>query len=115
MLAALMPRAAALRVTQAMPQATDDHEPEPWLFSARTEYRRAPGTTPATPLVLSLAPMEPATWAPWPLPSLKLLPVGQLTPPTTLRSECGPDPVSSTAIAGPLKVPLPFPESWELR
>src|SRR6266545_1898738 len=70
MLATLIPRLAALLVTQSMPQMTEDHVPEPALFSTRTEYSGAPGATPTTPTPLSLAATVPATCVPWPLPSL---------------------------------------------
>src|SRR5262245_20940614 len=104
----------ALSATQSIPQITEDHEPDPALFSTRTEYIGTPGATPTTPELLSRPPIVPATCVPCPLPSAKLFPVEQFTPPTTFRSPWGPLPVSMTATAGPLTVPLPFPDSWLL-
>ena len=64
-----------------MPQMTLDQAPEPAGFRTRTGQIRAPGVTPTTPMVLSSAPMVPATWVPWPFPSSALLPVEQFLAP----------------------------------
>src|SRR3989338_9014340 len=60
----------ALLVTKSRPQMTDDHEPEPALFSTRTAQSLAPGATPTTPTPLSKAAIVPATCVPCPFPSL---------------------------------------------
>ena len=83
-----------------MPQMMLEKEPEPALFSTRTGQIRAPGATPTTPMVLSSAPMVPATWVPCPLPSSALVPVEQFFAAAvwTLRSGWSRStPVSMTA------------------
>src|SRR5258705_9557201 len=55
---------------QSRPQTYHDSRPSPLLFRILTAHNLTPGATPTTPESLSSAPTVPATWVPWPLPSV---------------------------------------------
>jgi His/Glu/Gln/Arg/opine family amino acid ABC transporter permease subunit len=78
-------------VTQSTPLMTQELKPLPPASRTLTAQRRAPGATPTRPMLLSLAAAVPATWVPWPWPSLKVLlvhvrPLSRPTPPALLSS-----------------------------
>ncbi|MNX59472.1 hypothetical protein D3C86_903520 [compost metagenome] len=58
--------AASLR-----PWAIVKSEPEPSARMTLTGRIETPGATPTMPPLWPAAPRIPATWVPWPLPSLK--------------------------------------------
>src|SRR2546426_5450229 len=62
-----------VEVAQSIPQSTLDRLPEPFLVRTLTAQSRAPGATPTTPILLSSAPIIPATFVPWPFGSSKVL------------------------------------------
>ena len=45
--------------------------PAPVLSNTLSDTMLVPGATPTTPRPLARAPIVPATWVPWPLPSVK--------------------------------------------
>ena len=47
--------------------------PPPASLNTLSDTTSAPGATPTTPTPLASAAMVPATWVPWPTPSLKAL------------------------------------------
>ncbi len=69
MFATSMLRRTWFAVTQSMPQMMSTTLPTPASPSTRTANTFVPGATPTTPAPLLSAPIVPAMWVPWPLPS----------------------------------------------
>ena len=91
-------------------------EPEPELPRTFTAHNLAPGATPATPIVLSLAAAIPATWVPCPLSSFaEDVPETNVFCLYTFKSGWESwRPVSMIAISV-FTLPAPFPDIVELK